>query len=311
MTNDYTIQIEDAFTGELLSLGDDEYCSVRFDGVGSPDLREAVYDVSGGDGVHFGIERYGAVNWTITGTVLGGTSRYKPGDPALAWQKWSQLSRAWINYPERTIPRAARPMYFQRPGRERMVVYGRPQRIDPDTATSHAGFISYSASFRQSDPRFFAANESVNSVSLGANYRGGIQLNDTEDGLLIPLSTTTADVRSSIISMEGDIATDVKLEFKGPVQNPKAVLKDEDGNVVWSIEIRTTVPNGVTVTVDSRQWVRSITTSNGASAAGAYFGPKLQDVVIPPGRSEVIYSGIDGTNTSLLEVKYRNAWASS
>lgn len=311
MSEDYEIEIEDAFTGEFLSLGGDDYCNVRFDGVGSPDLREAVYDVSGGDGVHFGVERYGAVNWTITGSIHGGVNKYTAGDPELAWERWSQLSRAWINYPERKIPRAAKALYFQRPGREQMVVYGRPQRIDPDTATSHAGFITYTASFRQSDPRFFSATESVNSVSLGAAYRGGINLTETQDALVVPLSTTNADIRSSIISQEGDIATDVRVIFKGPVQNPRASLIDEDGNLVWLIEIKSVIPADVSVTVDSRQWVRSITTSSGASAAGAYFGPKLQDVVIPPGRSEIVYSGTDATNTSLLELKYRNAWAST
>ena len=141
VVQDYSIQINDVengvHTGDMIDLGDGDFCGVSFDGVGSPDLRESAYDVSGGDGSQFGIEFYGSINWTITGAIHGSDNKNIPGTPERAWDAWSKLYRAWVNYPGRTNTREVVPLYFKRPGRDAMVVFGRPRRIDPSSTTSY------------------------------------------------------------------------------------------------------------------------------------------------------------------------------
>lgn len=313
--DDYEIKINDVvdgeYTGEFLSLGGEEYCGVRFDGVGSPDLRESTYEVSGGDGIRFGIERYGAVNWEITGAIHGSVVPNTPGDPDLAWERWSKLARAWTDYPGRTEPRAVVPLYFKRPGREEMVVFGRPRRIDPDTAVSHAGYINYTALFMQSDPRFYAAEESSVTVDLEESVIGGLLLTVTEDALVVPFQTTEGTKTGGIVTNLGDISTHPLIRIAGPVLNPSIILYDGLGDVIWQAEVRTSIPDGIWLEIDARHWMRSITDQYGTSYAGYYRGVRLQDLVFPPGTYLFDYQGTDATGTSMCQILYRNAWSST
>lgn len=313
--DDYEIKINDVvngeYTGEFLSLGGEEYCGVRFDSVGSPDLRESTYEVSGGDGIRFGIERYGAVNWTITGVIHGSLIANAPGDKDLAWERWSKLARAWIDYPGRTSPRAVVPLYFKRPGREEMVVFGRPRRIDPETSKSHAGFIPYTALFMQSDPKFYSAVETSVIVELEPSETGGLMMNVEEDGLLIPFQTTAGTKSGGVITQLGDTDTNPLIRIKGPVTNPSIILYDSLGNVEWQAEVRTSIPDGVWLDIDGRHWMRTITDQYGTSFAGYYRGVRLQDLVFAPGTHLFDYQGTDPTGTSMCQIIYRNAWTST
>lgn len=308
--NDYEINFQDYLTGEYISLGSGDYCSVRFDGIGSPDLREAMFDISGGDGTQFGVEYYGAINWTITGAVHSGINHNVPGSSEAAWDAWSKLSRAWTHYPQRTVPRAVVPLYFKRPGREQMVVFGRPNRIDPETTRSYTGFISYSATFRQSDPKFYSSSQESVTLDLDAPYSGGLLLNTAMDALKVPLQTTIGTPRTGFVYQSGDTDTYPVIVITGEVANPQVTLYDSESQQRWTIYIPETIPAGRSVTIDTRNWARSITDNTGMSWAGSYIGSKLQDVTIPPGSSLIEYMGTDETSTSTCQVLFRNAWTS-
>lgn len=313
--NDYEIKIADVidgeYTGDFLSLGGDEYCGVRFDGVGSPDLRESKYDVSGGDGVRFGIERYGGVNWTITGAIHGTSIANAPGDPALVWESWSKIARAWTDYPGRTESRAVVPLYFKRPGREEMVVFGRPRRIDPDTALSHSGFIAYTALFAQSDPRFYSAQETTVEVLMTASTPGGIVMNEDEDAIVLPFQTTEGVARAGSITNEGDTSSNPLIRIYGPITSPQIVLYGDLGVVLWSAQLNMTIPDGSWIEIDARHHMRAIVDQDGTSFAGYYRGVKLQDLAIPPGTHSFDFQGSDETGTSSAQIFFRNAWSST
>lgn len=308
--NDYEIRIQDYRDDSYIALGSGDYCSVKFDGVGSPDLRDSVYDVSGADGVIFGTEYYGMVNWTITGAVHSGINGGVAGDSGAAWDAWSTLSRVWTQYPERLIPRAVKPLFFKRPGREQMVVYGRPARIDPETERSHAGFIAYTATFRQSDPLFYSSQQQMVQLGMDVPYAGGILLNAPKNALRLPFVTTEGAAKNALLNNTGDVPTSPIITFIGPVENPELTLTDQFSIRHWYVKINGTIPAGTSIIVDTRQWARSVTDSYGTSWAGAYVGDKLQDVKIPVGINTIGYQGIDQTGTSLCRVEFRNAWAS-
>lgn len=308
--NDYEIRIQDYKDGSYVALGSGDYCSVKFDGVGSPDLRESVFDVSGADGVMFGTEYYGMVNWTITGAVHSGLNGGVSGDSGDAWNAWSTLARVWTQYPERLIPRAVVPLFFKRPGREQMVVYGRPARIDPETERSHAGFIAYTASFRQSDPLFYSSKSNIVTLGMDVPYAGGLMLNTAKTGFRLPFQTTEGAAQNAILNNTGDVGTSPIITFIGPVLNPQLTLTTQNSQRAWVIKINGQIPAGRAVTVDTRQWARSVTDAFGISWAGAYVGDKLQDIKVPVGINTIGYQGTDQTGTSLCRVEYRNAWAS-
>jgi hypothetical protein len=309
---DYEISVRDATSGQFINLGsDDNFCSVRFDGVGSPELREAVYEVSGDDGIRFGIERYGVTTWNISGSIHSGFNKGVPGNPADAWNTWSTLLRAWTHYPERHIPRAVVPLYFKRPGRQEMIAYGRPQRMDPVTDRAYTGFITYTATFRQSDPRFYAAVDQVAILTLSESYAGGIIINNGTD-MKLPFTTTTAIPVSGPVTNNGDIGSPPVIQIFGAVTNPIVSYLDGSGNVQWTISLLTEIAEGESVTIDTRQWARSITRDvDGTSLAGAYNGDKLGSIEILPGTGVLRYGATAGSGNTYVKVTHRNAWVST
>lgn len=310
--NDYEISIQDYYTGEYVNLGSgDNLCGVKFDGVGTPELRESVYELSGGDGTRFGIEFYGGITWTITGSIHSGINGRVAGDSSAAWNTWSQLARAWSYYPERLTPRSVIPLYFKRPGRQEMVVYGRPNRLDPVTTSSHAGFIAYTATFRQSDPKFYSATSKEIVVGLNAtSYSGGIRVNS--NGIQLPFTTTAATSVTGAVTHDGDAPTHPILAIQGAVTNPVVSYLDELGNTIWTVRLNATIAEGDTVVIDTRQWERSIVNqSDGASYAGAYLGSKLQDVTLLPGSGLIRYGATSSSGSSNVRVTYKDAWVST
>ena len=310
--NDYEISVQDYLTGEFINLGSGEnLCGVKFDGVGTPELRESVYDVSGGDGTRFGIEFFGGINWNITGSIHSGINGRVAGDASTAWDTWSQLARAWSYYPERLTPRGVIPLYFKRPGRQEMVVYGRPNRLDPVTSASHAGFISYTATFRQSDPKFYAAVSKEVVVGLNAtSYAGGIIV--TSGGIKLPFTTTSSTPVTGAISQAGDAPSHPVIAITGEVVNPVVSYLNQLGQTIWTVRLNTTVANGDTVIIDTRQWERSIISLNdGTSYAGAYIGDKLQDITLLPGQGLIRYGATSSNGSSTVRVTYKDAWVST
>ena len=310
--NDYEIVIQDYASGEYINLGSDgNFCNVRFDGVGSPELREAVWELSGDDGVRFGTEYYGAINWNITGSIHSGANKSIAGDASVAWNTWSQLSRAWIGYPQRLIPRGVVPLYFKRPGREQMVVFGRPSRIDPITDRSYAGLIAYTAQFRQSDPRFYSAEDKEIVVGAGDTYAGGFIVNDGT-AIKLPFTTTVATPAAGAIFNDGDAPTQPVIIINGEVTNPIVSYIDGSGDVQWSVVLQTVIPEGHAAVIDTRQWERSITRQiDGTSLDGAYVGDRLQDITILPGSGQIQYGATASSPSTYVRVSYKDAWVST
>lgn len=310
--NDYEILIEDYLTGEYINMGSDgNFCNVKFDGVGVPELREAMYELSGGDGMRFGIEYQGVITWNITGSIHSGTNSGTAGSSDGAWNTWSSLARSWSAYPQRLQPRAVVPLYFKRPGREQMVVFGRPNRLDPVTDKAYVGFISYTATFRQSDPKFYSAVSKTVDLSLNqTSNSGGIILNNM-NAIKLPFTTTTADPVTGVITNDGDAPTSPVIVIHGEVVNPIISYLDIGGNVQWTIEILATIAEGTSAIIDTRHWERSIVHSDGSSLAGVYNGNRLQDIAIMPGTGLIRYGATSGSLTTNIQVTYRDAWVST
>lgn len=309
--NDYQLQFEDYATGELITLGDSNsaFCSVRFDGIGSSELRTSEIEMSAEDGIQFGFEYLGKRPWTISGAVKSGSNPYIGGDSSSAWDNLSRLMRAWDYNSARHKARSVVPLWFKRPGRETMLVYGRPDRIDPDVSHSHAGYVTYQASFRQSDPKFYSATEQEITLPIATPYVGGLLYNATQDGLILPFMTSEMTERQGVIEQFGDIDAPLIIKFNGQVTNPTLRLLNSDGSDRWKIKLQTSIGSSQSVTIDTRLWRRTVLRNDGASLAGAVRGPRLAQLVAPPGTSELVYSGASEGGSSTCSIRVRNAWA--
>ena len=308
ITGDYQLMFEDYLTGDMITLGDaGDYCSVRFDGIGSAELRTSEREKPSEDGISFGYEFLGKRTWTISGSVKPGEGSV-PGDASTAWDSVSKLMRAWDFNRARLTPRAVVPLYFKRPGRELMVVYGRPERIDPDPTQSYVGFVSYQASFRQSDPKFYSDAEQTMVLTASQPYVGGILLNEDMDAFQLPFTTTATTSREGVLITGGDIESAPIITFEGPSSNPKLQLLNNDDSVRWTMTLLTTLGSDDVVTIDPRLWARTVLRNDGASLAGSLRGPRLAEILVPPGNNEFVYTASSSGGTSNCTIKLRNAW---
>lgn len=310
ISGDYQLMFQDYYTGQMITLGGDEdYCSVRFDGIGSADLRSAEREMPGEDGITFGYEFLGARKWTIEGSVKSGTNNYAASDSGDAWNALAMLMRAWDYNRARLQAREVVPLYFKRPGRELMRVYGRPERIDPDASKSYAGFVSYQASFRQSDPRFYSDVLQSTTLPLTQPYSGGLLYNDAMTALITPFATSSVTFRQGTLINNGDYNAPLVIKFKGPVVNPAVSLLNSSGAPIWTATLKTTVNTGQTVTIDTRQWNRSVTRQDGASYAGYLNSPPLSSLSLPPGAWEARFAGTSPDGTATCVIENRDTWS--
>jgi len=91
------------------------------------------------------------------------------------------------------------------------------------------------------------------------------------------------------------------ITFTGPVTNPQ-IAYPATGQ--W-MRLVTALPAGVTATIDTRPWQRTVLRSDGASAAGALRGSPPRDMALPPGLTPVRFSGQDNTATARCTVTWR------
>jgi hypothetical protein len=321
----HVIMFQDYMTGDWIALGRDSYCSARMEGFGSPELRSNEYEYPGQDGIGFGFEYLGSRKWTIQGAIKGpvgtvnGTSVYNmsvPSSPESTWDELSRLLRAWDYNKARLKSRDVVELYWHRPGREAVLIYGRPERIDAETSTAHTGYITYTAVFRQGDPKFYSTVEQSEQFTLLTATPSGIIMNAGGTAIAAVdgrMQTSPSVTIPKVITVGGDIPAPPIITFTGPVTNPSLSLVGANGGNAWTVSIDGTIDPGYSVTVDTRLWKRTTMSKapNGSqvSWAGNLRGSRLSDVLLPLGTSTYKYTGTGGGQASLCTIKYRNAWA--
>jgi hypothetical protein len=91
------------------------------------------------------------------------------------------------------------------------------------------------------------------------------------------------------------------ITITGPVTNP--IIAYPAAGV--SVKLQAAVPAGMTATIDTRPWQRSVTRSDGASLAGALRGNLLRDMALQPGSTAIRFSGQDPTGTARATITWR------
>lgn len=91
------------------------------------------------------------------------------------------------------------------------------------------------------------------------------------------------------------------ITFAGPVSNPQ-VAYPAAGQ--W-MRLQTVLAAGVTATIDTRPWQRTVLRSDGASIAGTLRGTPPRDMALQPGLTPVRFSGQDNTATARCTITWR------
>lgn len=241
-----------------------------------------------GANVFFGRDYQDPNPWSFDFTITGTT-------PAEAAENYFALANAWTAQHIRNTPGAELPLDFNMHGTDRRI-YGRPRDLKTDDATDLFVLetVKAKATFQPSRAELFDGRVQTLPITMTPGPGGGFVF-----PIVFPLITTKGGSRQGIISAgEGLTPThDVQVEIHGPVGQPRVTGPG------WEFGLRTTLPHDRSITVDARRG--TILWDNGSSAAGLITAnTRLDDIVIPPGPSEIKYTGIDPTGTSTVTVTW-------
>jgi hypothetical protein len=247
------------------------------------------------DGQAFGMDAMSGRTVTFTGHVLD------EDDPQSVFSGYAALVAAWNNPAVRLIPRAVSVLRYRFPGLDGTVlVYGRGRAIAPVLYSKGINLIGFTAAFSTSDPLFYDDDEQQLAMSLAwADPGGGVAPPVAPPVLL----AGPGGPRAGVAVNAGPEATWPTITFTGPVTNPVLTYVDQ----ALFVGLTGDLASGESVTLDTRPWARSATGNLQASYAGRLTGSRLMDMALPPGATQLSFSGQDDTGSATCTFAWRSA----
>lgn len=269
--------------------------------IAAGEVRTADAEAPAEDGTVFGRDYRGGMTLTFEMAV---DAAYSPDPRAAAAALLEQLADAWDAPAVRSVPRAVAALTGHTAGRDRRV-YGRPRRFDVanDEFAEH-GHRQVTADFVTVDQLWYDEIEQSITVPLIPPSTSGMLA-----PFVFPLSTTPVTAEAGAITVSGNRPAWPVITITAvsdALVNPSVVATNR-----WALTLAPfTLLPGRSVTIDPRPWARSVTTSQGASAAHALSAdsPRLSKTAIPPGTQEFVLRGTDTSGTAQMQVRWRNAW---
>ncbi len=208
----------------------------------------------------------------------------------------SEMGRLW-RLPAWQRPGVVGELRYTVGSRSRLVV-GRPRRFTwPDGGVfTQQGRAEFMCDFQLTDPRSFDDAETEVSLTLIPESTGGLIA-----PLVAPLTTTVSGgTRSGFVTNTGDAPAPVTVRFSGPVTNPSV------SGPGWEIGLTGNLAYDVSITVDTL--AGTVTRQDGAAVGGRLTrGTRLRTAALPPGESEIIFTGGDASGTARADVSFRAA----
>lgn len=271
----------------------------KISGLGTAPLRDVTYDNPGADGRSFGREYRSGRDLVFEGSVA------VPGAQSTVWGISGELE-AWFDATDyRRDPRKVTSLRFRRPGSQTRVVYGRPDRYDPEMEQAVHGFIPWSAIFRAADDRYYGDVENTIRLAVMSQSEGHII---APDGILrSPIRTTISGSRSTLIRNAGDTGTWPVIKITGPITDPYVAILGEDGEL-WRLGIEGAIAYDQVALIDTRPWSREVSLNGGPLGARLTRTSVPSRALIPAGVVDVVVGGIDLTGTATFDISWRDAY---
>lgn len=245
-----------------------------------------------GDGVRFGRDTYGSATWSFR--IFANAE-----DAPEALAAYAALADAWPGDDVRLTPGRVSTLRYRIGDRTR-VVYGRGGRWTPAVDNRlWSGYLAAAADFETVDHLYYDDEVQSVIIPIAAPLSTG--------GVIPPfippfVSTGTNPTRTGEVVVGGNRPTPVWVTVQGPVADPMIVAPN-----LWVAQAQDTVYPGDPVTFDARPWARSATRESGGGVALSARVTKLSQMLLPPGRHVLSFSGIDPTGTARATVSWRNA----
>lgn len=188
-------------------------------------------------------------------------------------------------------------------------VYGRPRAFDSATGDvlMAQGAAKFGCEFEVMDPRFFSGSES------GLHTHTLRHFGEIVGGIIAPVVAPVrtrggSGARSGALVNDGSTDTPVHVTFTGPVRDPR--LSSGEG---WEVGFTGRLRSDERVEIDPMR--HTVTLYDGDGRGRPAFSQlsrrsQLSRIGIPPGLTNVFFTGLDDTNSSTAVVSWRDAYQS-
>ncbi|MYX26743.1 hypothetical protein GTY75_08680 [Streptomyces sp. SID8381] len=181
--------------------------------------------------------------------------------------------------------------------------YGRPRQFAPAASKlTRQGYTPVVASFSAIHTGSFDDVEQNVRVDMAPPPHRGLK-----GPLKAPLAMVgPGSIRTpGEIVVGGDRPTWPVITITGPISQPVCELVGR-----WKLQLNLALRQGEKVTIDPRPWARTVLKGS-ASVAGLITrsSPLLENLLLPPGRQDVVLRGTDATATAFMTVAWRDAYA--
>jgi hypothetical protein len=249
--------------------------------------------VVGHDGLLFGVDTLPGMVITQNGQV------YLPGETTAALDAYSALAGVWNDPNIRLVNGAVQVLrsYYAASNVTRRT-YGRGRKIMPTYGSVWQGLVPFTSQFQSADNTWYEDTPQALTLTMAPSYAGGLTFPVTP-----PFQwASQVNSQSNVITNTGSMPTWPVLTFTGPISYPELVYV----NTPVTIGYQGIIPSGQSLVIDTRPWARTALL-NGASVAGNLSGDPMISLQLPPGATEVAFSGQDFTGTSTCLIQWYSA----
>lgn len=285
--------------GGVLMGADTNIQVIETTGLGRPPSRENDADQPSMDGAFAGPDYYSARQVQFDAAVR------IPGNPAACHDVVAALQAAADAPAVRLTGGATMPLRILRPGRPVKRLNGRLRKLDPEYKQVIHGFVPLDIEFVATDPTFYADEQTITEIPLGWLTGGGFAA-----PVIAPIyvqSGTTAANRPGWATNQGTADAWPVIRITGPVATV-TITHAESGRQL-SLPTLNLTSSSQWVQIDTRPGYRTVTRENGGNASSLLSAASRIDLFsLPPGQSEMRWTGFDNTNTARMRLTWRDAY---
>lgn len=217
-------------------------------------------------------------------------------EPEDAIADFAVLGRVWRGNLYRRTPSVVTPLRYAIGNRTR-VVYGRARNwAEEKTNRILSGYMAVTCDFQRADIYFYDDQIQSTSVTILPAVRLGLVT-----PLVSPITTLSGGSREGTIpAVGGDVSAPFEATIYGPILNPKI------STVNWELQLLTSIPAGMSVTISTYPWALRVVRSDGANLSGLLSAKsRLSRARLDPAGETLYFDGTDGTGTASCQINWR------
>jgi hypothetical protein len=285
--------------GGVLMGADTSVQIIETTGLGRPPSRENDSDHPSMDGAFAGPDYYSTRQVQFDAAVR------IPGDPAACHDVVASLQAAADASTVRLSGGTTMPLRMKRPGRPVKVLNGRLRKVDPEYKQVIHGYVPLDLEFAATDPTFYGDTETTTEIPLGWLTGGGFAA-PVVAPIFVQDGTTAAD-RPGWATNQGTADAWPIIRITGPVATV-TITHAESGRQL-SLPTLNLTSSAQWVQIDTRPGYRTVTRENGGNASALLSPSSRIDLFsLPPGQSELRWTGFDNTNAARMRLTWRDAY---